>query len=102
MKLNPSKSSKIMKVWGDLATSIEGLPIAILKSSSKELKGVRGTVINETANMIRIQTSQKNLFIQKNGNVFELEFADGSKYIINGEILQGMPDTRIKKRMLSW
>lgn len=102
MKPNTGKASKILKIWGSLSTSIEGLPIEILKSSSKELEGVKGTIINETANMIKIRTLKKDFTIQKKGNVFKIQLSNGSKYIIDGNILSGLPDERIKKRMLSW
>ena len=102
MKPNTGKASKILKVWGNLATSIEGFPIEILKSSSKELEGVKGTVINETANMINVRTSKKDFSIQKKGTVFKIQLLDDSNYIIDGSILSGLPDARIKKKMLSW
>ncbi len=102
MKPNTGKTSKILKVWGNLATSVEGLPIVILKSSSKELEGVKGTIINETTNMIKIRTLKKDFSIQKKGSVFKIQLIDGSNYIIDGNILSGLPDARIKKKMLSW
>ncbi len=102
MKPNTGKTSKILKIWGNLATSVEGLPIEILKSSSKELEGVKGTIINETANMIKIRTLKKDFAVQKKGNVFKIQLSNGSNYIIDGNILRGLPDERIKKKMLSW
>ncbi len=102
MKPNAGKASKVLKVWGNLATSIEGLPIEVLKSSSKELEGVKGTIINETANMIKVRTLKKDFSIQKKGNIFKIQLSDGSNYIIDGNILSGLPDARIKKKMLSW
>jgi len=102
MKPNTGKASKILKIWGNLATSIEGLPIEILKSSSKELEGVKGTIISETANMIKVRTLKKDFSIQKKGNVFKIQLSNGSNHIIDGNILSGLPDARIKKRMLSW
>ncbi len=102
MKPNTGKASKILKIWGDLATSIEGLPIEILKCSSKELEGVKGTIISETGNMIIIRTLKKDVSIQKRGNVFKIQLSDGSDYIIDGNVLSGLPEARIKKRMLSW
>ncbi len=102
MKPNTGKMSKILKVWGNLATSVEGLPIEILKSSSEELEGIKGTIINETANMIKVRTLKKDFSIQKKGSVFKIQLNDGSKYIIDGNILSGLPDARIKKKMLSW
>ncbi|MHA1345587.1 MAG: ribonuclease P protein component 1 [Candidatus Heimdallarchaeaceae archaeon] len=102
MKPNTGQASKILKIWGSLATSIEGLPIEILKSSSKELEGIRGTILNETSNMIKIRTVKKDISIQKRNNVFKIQQNDGSNYIIDGNILIGLPEARIKKRMLSW
>jgi RNase P/RNase MRP subunit p29 len=102
MKPNTGKASKILKIWGDLATSIEGLPIEILKCSSRELEGVKGTIISETGNMIIVRTLKKDVSIQKRGNVFKIQLSDGSDYIIDGNVLSGLPEARIKKRMLSW
>ncbi|MHA1201007.1 MAG: ribonuclease P protein component 1 [Candidatus Heimdallarchaeaceae archaeon] len=102
MKPNTGKVIKVLKIWGDLATSVEGLPIEILKCSSKELEGVKGTIISETGNMIKIRTLKKDFSIQKKGNVFKIQLSDGSNYIIEGNVLSGLPEARIKKRMLSW
>lgn len=102
MKPNTGKASKILKIWGDLATSIEGLPIEILKCSSRELEGVKGTIISETGNMIIVRTLKKDVSIQKRGNIFKIQLSDGSDYIIDGNVLSGLPEARIKKRMLSW
>jgi RNase P/RNase MRP subunit p29 len=102
MKPNKGKASKILKVWGNLATSVEGLPIEVLKCSSKELEGVKGTIINETAKMISVRTSKKDFSIQKKGSVFKIQLLDDSNYIVDGSILIGLPDARIKKKMLSW
>ena len=102
MKPNTGKYSKILKAWGELATNLEGLPIKILKSSSKELEEREGTIISETAKMLQIQTLNKKFFINKTGSIFEIQLKDGLNYVVEGDILNGLPDARIKKKLTSW
>lgn len=96
------KKKKALDVWKELATSINGLSIEILKSSSKNLEGLRGTVISETANMIRLKTQDRMIWIQKNNHVFRIELEDGSKFIIEGSTLRGKPESRIKRKFQTW
>jgi len=102
MNLKTSRKSKISEIWSQLATTLCGLEIIIRESSSKELVGIKGRILEETAKMIRLETEKKLIWIPKKNQLFEIKLRNGSKYLVEGKILLGKPETRIKRKILSW
>ena len=102
MKSNTGKTKDILNVWGELAVKLEGLPITILQYPSKELEGTEGIIIKETAKMLHVQTQSNKISIQKSSGVFKIRLSDGKDYIVDGDMLKGLPDTRVKKKLTSW
>ena len=67
-----------------------------LKNESLNLKG---TIIDETKNTIRIEGEDNTeKMIPKNGTLFVFELPNGEKIEIDGNILSIRPEDRIKKR----
>ena len=74
-----------------------GLNVEIIDSKNKSLIGIKGKIIDETKNMIFIETQDKEIKkIIKNQVKFLLQYQN-KKYEINGEILASRPEERIKK-----
>ena len=89
-------------VWKNLTKSLIGLRVFVLRSSSKEWEGIRGIIKDETFNLLIIKTENKIISIPKSNQTFELEIDDGSKIIIEGHLLEGNPEHRIKKKLKDW
>ncbi|MEM3526418.1 MAG: ribonuclease P protein component 1 [Candidatus Jordarchaeaceae archaeon] len=71
-----------------------GLPVRVVKSTHKGYL-LSGTVIDETKNMIIIESNGVKK-IPKNVSTFEFTLPDGSIVEIEGEKIMGRPEDRIK------
>ena len=73
-----------------------GLNVKIVKSTRRELIGVRGKVIDETLNTFVIESGSREKTVPKKLCVFRFD-ADGKRHDINGKDLVYRPEDRIKK-----
>jgi len=69
-----------------------GSEAEITKSKNKSLVGIKGKIIDETKNTIKIKTKNQEKMILKNHVTIKI---DGNE--IKGEKLLGRPEDRIKK-----
>lgn len=69
----------------------------IIDAKNKSLIGIKGKIIDETKNIIFVETKDKGIKkIIKNQVKILIEYQN-KKYQINGEILASRPEERIKK-----
>jgi ribonuclease P protein subunit POP4 len=73
-----------------------GLHITIIKSKNRSLKNINGTIIDESRNMLTIMTDEGEKKVAKKGSHFLLSLPN-EKVEIDGELLEGAPEKRIKK-----
>lgn len=74
-----------------------GLNVEIIDAKNKSLIGIKGKIIDETKNIIFVETKDKGIKkIIKNQVKILIEYQN-KKYQINGEILASRPEERIKK-----
>ncbi|NPD87146.1 MAG: ribonuclease P protein subunit [Asgard group archaeon] len=102
MNLKTRKKDRLSEVWSKLAATLCGLKLIIKESSSKELEGIKGLVLEETAQMIKLKTEEKTIWIPKKNQFFEIELKNGLKYLVDGKILLGKPEARIKRKIPNW
>ena len=102
MKNNFGKKNRSLYVWSKLSTLLCGLKAEVKKSSSPELEGIKGIIEDETANLIKLRTNKKSIWVPKKDQILEIELEDGSKIIVEGKILLGKPESRIKKKLIKW
>ncbi len=76
-----------------------GLKAKVGKSSNPSCTSVSGLVINETRNTFVILQDEKRKTVIKDQSVFHFTFPDGTIVEIDGEILVGRPEERLKKRI---
>ncbi|MBK5190906.1 MAG: ribonuclease P protein component 1 [Methanosarcinales archaeon] len=89
MKITPSNL---------LQHELIGLKINVDESSNSSLRGLGGTVIDETRNMLVIENEQKNeKSIAKAGNQFIFELNGEVRVRVKGDRLISRPEDRIKK-----
>jgi ribonuclease P protein subunit POP4 len=76
-----------------------GLKAKVVKSSNLDMMGITGKVVDETRNTFTISNNdgEKKVII-KDTAVFEFVIADGTIVEIDGKVIMGRPEDRIKKR----
>jgi len=76
-----------------------GLETKIAKSLNPSYEGIEGKVINETRNTFTILHRGKRKKIIKDLAVFRFKFPDGTITEIDGKLLVGRPENRLKKHV---
>lgn len=76
-----------------------GLNAEVVISLHSSYVGIKGKVLNETRNTLVILHNNKKTMIIKNVAVFHFTMPDGTVVEINGKIIVGRPENRIKKRI---
>lgn len=87
-----------MKVTPDIIRyEFIGTEGKISKSPHADYIGIHGEVIDETKNTFTILHKAKAKRIVKNSAVFNFKFSDGTVIEIDGKLLVGRPEDRLKK-----
>jgi ribonuclease P protein subunit POP4 len=89
-----------MKVTPDIVRcEFIGTEAAVAKSKHPGYIGIRGKVVDETKNTFTILHEGKRKVIIKETAVFRFNFFDGTIVEIDGKLLVGRPEERLKKRI---
>ncbi|MEM2994709.1 MAG: ribonuclease P protein component 1 [Candidatus Bathyarchaeia archaeon] len=89
-----------MKVTPDIIRDeFIGAEAKITKSAHAGYVGLAGKVIDETRNTFTILHKGKRKMVVKNAVVFHFKFSDGTVVEIDGKLLVGRPEDRLKKRV---
>jgi ribonuclease P protein subunit POP4 len=75
-----------------------GLEATVVKSSNPSVVGISGKVVDETRNTFTILQDDKRKVVVKDTSVFNFVMPDGTVVEIDGKVLVGRSDDRIKKR----
>lgn len=76
-----------------------GLKVKVAESPHKHFKDLKGKVIDETKNTLKIELEDgKEIIIPKNVATFHFRLPDGQVVEIDGRIIVGRPEERIKKK----
>ena len=75
-----------------------GLDVTVVKSSNPNLVGISGKVVNETRNTFTILQNDNKKVVVKDTSVFDFVMSDGTVVEIDGKVVMGRPEDRIKKR----
>ena len=75
-----------------MKTELIGKKIEIIQSNNKSLIGIQGKIVDETKNMLSIETDGKTRNIVKDQCVFEIEGKT-----VEGKEITKRPEERIKK-----
>jgi ribonuclease P protein subunit POP4 len=71
----------------------------VAKSTNPSCKGITGMVTDETRNTLTLLKNGRSRILAKNDNVFHFTFADKTVVAIEGSLLVGRPEDRLKKRV---
>ena len=69
----------------------------IAKSSHGDYVGIHGKIIDETKKTFTILHRGKAKSVIKSSSVFDFKFSDGTVVEIDGRLLVGRPEDRLKK-----
>ena len=75
-----------------------GLETLVVNSSNPAMVGISGRVINETRNTFTIKQGNKMKVIAKDTSIFDFILTDGTIVEIEGKVIMGRPESRLKKR----
>ena len=76
-----------------------GLPCSVTMPSAQ--REIRGTIIDETMNMIQLQTANGRKSVPKHLTVFRV-IVGNTTVEIDGDVLVCRPEDRIKKKFKKW
>jgi len=79
-----------------------GLPVEIVESTNNFQIGLRGMVIDETKNVLTIETAKGLKKIQKKGATFIFKIPNGKRVKVNGNKIAVRPEDRIKLKVKKW
>lgn len=79
-----------------------GLRIKVAESSDPTLVGLEGRVVDETKNTLVIETEEGFKRILKKIARFRFKLPSGEIVEIEGRILVGRPEERIRKKVRRW
>ncbi len=89
-----------MKVTPDIIRyEFIGTEAKVAQSPHQDYVGVGGRVIGETKNTFTFQSEGKAKSIIKESAVFNFQFDDGTTVQIDGKLLVGRPEDRLKKNV---
>ena len=82
---------------------LTGLATHVVESSDPTLVCRSGVVLGETKEMILLDTKNGEVSIPKRVCVFDITLPNGTVVRVDGSVLHGKPEDRIKKRLnRSW
>ena len=74
-----------------------GLKAKVVKSQNPGYVRISGTVVNETRNTFTILHEGKEKVVVKDTAIFHFTLPDGSIIEIDGKVLLGRPEDRVKR-----
>lgn len=80
-----------------------GLGIEVKEAKNPKSAGIKGKVIDETRNTLKIEKGDgKEATLIKEDCSFVFTLPDGRKVRVDGKILVARPEDRVKKRFKRW
>lgn len=95
------KLSKMITAKNLIRHELIGLTAEVAESTNKDCVGIKGLVVNETKNLLTIETENGNKRIQKKKTQFIFKIP-GGKVKVDGERIVARPEDRIKLKVRKW
>jgi len=76
-----------------------GLSAKVVKSTNPNYVGISGRVIDETRNTLVIRHENQDKVVVKNVAIFHFTMPDGTIVEVDGNVIIGRPEDRLKKRL---
>ena len=75
-----------------------GLEATVVKSSNPDVIGITGNIVDETRNTFTILNGNIQRVIVKGISVFDFVLSDGIVVELDGKVMMGRPEDRLRKR----
>ncbi len=75
-----------------------GLEAEIIRSTDAKKQALKGKIIDETKKMLLLRTEKGEKLAEKATSTFRITLPDGKKVDVQGTLLSGRPEERIKKK----
>lgn len=79
-----------------------GLNVKVSESANPSVKGVRGAVVDETRNMLKVRSTRGTILIPKDVATFRFKLPNGVQVDVDGRRLVARPESRLKTRVRRW
>ncbi len=79
-----------------------GLEVEIKVSKNPSQTGLKGKIVWETYSTVQIETDKGEKVIPKDITIFIFTLPNGTKVQVDGKVLIGRPEDRIKKKLPRW
>ena len=79
-----------------------GLEVEIKQSTNPSQKGLKGRVIDESFKTLEIETKTGEKTVPKENTIFVFTIPYKTKVQVDGNLLLGRPEDRIKKKLPRW
>lgn len=76
-----------------------GLKAKVVESSNRSNMGISGTVVDETRNTLLVRHKDADKMVAKDASVFHFIMPDGTIVEVDGKVILGRPEDRLKKRI---
>jgi ribonuclease P protein subunit POP4 len=74
-----------------------GLQAKIVENRDKKKKGIQGKIVDETKNLLKIDTQKKVVTIPKKETILEIKLLNGKKVRVKGVQILEKPENRTKQ-----
>jgi len=91
-------SSKITP-YNILRHELIGLLAEVAESTDPSQKGIKGTIVDETQKTITLKDKERKRKVVKENVTLSIHTESGLRALINGSLLLGRPEERIKKKI---
>ncbi|MBE0525768.1 ribonuclease P protein subunit [Candidatus Thorarchaeota archaeon] len=82
---------------------LTGLATHVVESKDPTLVCRSGVILGETREMLRLNTKNGEVCVSKSVCVFDITLPNGAVVRVDGNVLRGRPEDRMKKRLnRSW
>lgn len=79
-----------------------GLKVEVVESPNSFQKGLRGEIVFETMNTLIIDTARGRKVVPKKNRLFKIQLPEGVVVLVEGNVILGRPEDRLKKKLRDW
>ena len=79
-----------------------GLNVTVKESPDPRVEDIAGPVRNETRNTLVIESKGRSVTISKQHNLFAVILPNGQEVTVDGNLLMGRPEDRVKRGLSKW
>jgi ribonuclease P protein subunit POP4 len=79
-----------------------GLSVRVASASATSIRGIRGVVVDETRNMLTINSGRGEAMLPKSVATFRFTLPSGVRVDVDGDRLVGRPENRLKTKVRRW